>query len=71
MQEEYYLIHLVWFVLSCIFGYWMYIRGAHLGVKAGVKAASLYMIIHGNEKDVPALLDFVDDLSSGNIKKYK
>jgi hypothetical protein len=49
----------------------MYIRGAHLGVKAGVKAASLYMIIHGNEKDVPALLNFVDDLSSGNIEKYK
>ena len=58
-------------MLSCIFGYWMYVRGAHLGVKAGVKAASLYLILQGNEKDVPALLDFVNELSSGNIEKYK
>ena len=70
-MDEYYLIHLVWFLLSCLFGYWMYARGAHIGVQAGVKAASLYMILNGKEKDIPGLLDFVHDLTTGNIEKYK
>lgn len=68
---DYYLIHFVWFVMSSAFGYWMYMRGATIGVKAGVKAASIFMIIHGNEKDVPKMLDFVNDLTSGNVEKYK
>ena len=70
-MNELYLYHTTWFVLSSAFGYWMYTRGATLGVKAGVKAASLYLVLNGQEKDVPALLDFVNDLSGGNIEKYK
>lgn len=68
---EYYFVHFVWFVMSSLFGYWMYMRGATIGVRAGVKAASVYMILNGKEKDVPKMIDFVNDLTSGDIEKYK
>lgn len=68
---EQYGIHIMWFLMSCGFGAWMYMRGATIGVRAGVKAASIYLILNGQAKDVPALLDFVDELSSGNMKDYK
>ena len=65
---DYYIIHLVWFALSCMFGYWMYMRGANFGVNLGVRVSAIFLKLKGNEHQVGELVSFVNDLSTYAVR---
>ena len=64
---EFYLINLTWFILSTLFGIWMYGRGAARGTIVAVNAATLFMSMEGRDKRLAKeFLDFVNFLGSTN-----
>lgn len=66
MIEEYY-IHILWFIMSCGFGLWMYFQGVMKGTTAGVNAAVIFMTINGRLQEAKDFLDFIDDIASKKI----
>ena len=67
MIEEY-SIHILWFVMSCCFGTWMYFRGATRGTIAGVNAAVMFFIVRGKKREAEIFLKFINDLTGKNFK---
>jgi hypothetical protein len=65
---EQYSIHILWFIMSCAFGTWMYYQGATKGTLAGVNAAVIFLILHGKKSDAEDFVEFVNDLTG---KSYK
>jgi hypothetical protein len=66
-MEEYY-IHILWFVMSCCFGAWMYYQGAMKGTTAGVNAAVIFLTMSGKTKEAEEFVEFVNELSTKKIK---
>ena len=67
MIEEY-AIHILWFVMSCVFGTWMYFQGAIKGTTAGVNAAVVFFIVHGKRQEAENFIEFVNDITGKNFK---
>lgn len=67
MIEEY-SIHILWFLMSCAFGTWMYFQGAVKGTLAGVNAAVIFMIVNGKRKEAENFLEFVNNLTGKDFK---
>jgi len=67
MIEEY-SIHILWFLMSCAFGTWMYFQGAMKGTLAGVNAAVIFMVVSGKRQEAEKFLEFVNDLTGKNFK---
>jgi len=65
---EYYAIHILWFVMSCGFGAWMYFQGANKGTTAGVNAAVIFMTLNGRTKEAEEFLEFINDIATKKIK---
>ena len=65
---EYYHIHILWFVMSCAFGTWMYFQGAVKGTTAGINAAVIFMTINGRKQEAEDFVDFVNNLSTKKLK---
>lgn len=61
---EQYGIHILWFVMSCCFGTWMYLRGALKGTTAGINAAVIFLVLNGREDDATKFLDFINNIIS-------
>lgn len=67
MIEEY-SIHVLWFLMSCAFGTWMYFQGATKGTLAGVNAAVIFMIVNGKKKEAEKFIQFVNNLTGKDFK---
>lgn len=67
MIEEY-AIHILWFLMSCAFGAWMYFQGAMKGTLAGVNAAVIFMVVSGKRQEAEKFLEFVNDLTGKTFK---
>jgi len=65
---EQYGIHILWFLMSCAFGTWMYFQGAIKGTTAGVNAAVIFFVIRGKKKEAEKFLEFINEVTGKNFK---
>jgi thiol:disulfide interchange protein len=65
---EEYSIHILWFLMSCAFGTWMYFQGAVKGTTAGVNAAVVFLVLNGKRGEAENFVEFINGLTGKNFK---
>ena len=65
---EDYQIHILWFLMSCAFGTWMYFQCVIKGTMAGVNADVVFFIIRGKKREAENFITFVNNVTGKNFK---